>query len=181
MSPSTALHSRRVARFARLTAYKMGLSKAEIGSLNSAALLHDIGKMALSESIVQKRGPLDLAEITQMRQHPAVAADFLRMLGLSGDIIEIVENHHERYDGLGYPYGLKGSEIPLGARIIAVADAYDAMTSIRPYHMSISADSAMEELERYAGAQWDHQIVSNFTSIIGTWKYYGNVGSSTFG
>src|SRR5688572_11912317 len=146
----TALHSQVVARYAELTARELNLAEHMVEDLRLAGLLHDVGKSGVSDEIVSKRGPLDESEWIAMRYHPELGAALLNDAGLD-DIREWILCHHERPDGTGYPRGLVGVEIPLGARILAVADAYEAMTNDRPYRRSIGRWRAREELRRNAG------------------------------
>jgi len=170
----TAAHSRRVARLAQIISLKMGVSQTEASVIGQAAVLHDIGKLVLPLSILRKTGALEYAEQVEMQRHPALAVEMLRPLGYDQEVLQIIEYHHERYDGTGYPYGLKGQAIPLGARIVATADAYDAMTTQRSYHMPMPVQKAIAELEALSGIQWDPEVVRAFTSIIGIRKYYSN-------
>jgi HD-GYP domain-containing protein (c-di-GMP phosphodiesterase class II) len=131
-------------------------------------LLHDVGKIGVRDAILLKPGPLDPAETDEMRNHTLFGERVIEGIPyLSGAASEIVAAHHERWDGSGYPKGLKGPQIPLAARIFAIVDAYDAMTSDRPYRQAMSVDDALAELERCAGTQFDPHLVTHFVSLVG--------------
>jgi HD-GYP domain-containing protein (c-di-GMP phosphodiesterase class II) len=130
------------------------------------ALLHDIGKMGIPDAILFKPGPLTEEEWEMMRQHPTHAYDMLSPIAYLRPVLHIPYCHHEKWDGTGYPRGLKGGEIPLAARIFAVVDAYDAMTSDRPYRPAMSHEEAIAELRRCAGTQFDPEVVDVFLRVI---------------
>lgn len=125
-------------------------------------LLHDIGKISIPERLLTKRGPLNSSEWEVMRTHPVVGAHIVTPIRLLGDAVDVVRFHHERFDGKGYPHGLKGEEIPLSARIFSVADAFDAMTTDRPYREAQDLDRAIAEVKRCAGTQFDPVVVEAF-------------------
>lgn len=158
-------HSLRVARWARSCARLLGLSADEQEQVYLAGLLHDLGKIGVRESILLKPGYLDDEERKEVRGHPVVGARILEPARFPGAVIEAVRHHHEDYCGGGYPAGLVGEEIPLLARIIRVADAYDAMTSARPYRRALTAKAARQELRRCAGRQFDPRVVEAFLRI----------------
>lgn len=133
-----------------------------------AFLLHDIGKVGIPERLLTKRGPLSPSEWEVMRSHPVVGAHIVTPIRILGDGVDVVRFHHERYDGRGYPSGLAGTDIPLSARIFSVADAFDAMTSDRPYRAARSADRAVEEIRRCSGTQFDPEIVEAFVLLSKT-------------
>ncbi len=159
--PATALHSSRVASYCGEIARRMGLSPAHAERLRVAGVLHDVGKAALPDSILKKPGPLDEGEWAQMRCHPELGARMVTEPGLA-DVRAWMLAHHERPDGRGYPFGLAEPEIPLEARVLAVADAYEAMTSDRVYRPALAPECAQEELRRGAGSQFDPQVVDAF-------------------
>jgi len=160
-SMDTAEHSQMVGRYTKLIAVELGLSKELIERVQLAGVLHDIGKISVADSIVNKAGPLTAAEWAEMKKHPEFGARMLERAEL-WDIADWVLAHHERPDGKGYPLGLTGDEIPLEARIVAVADAYEAMTTDRVYRSSIGHTAARAELRRGSGTQFDPRVVAAF-------------------
>jgi putative nucleotidyltransferase with HDIG domain len=159
--PHTHGHSRRVARHAAAIARRMGLSREEVARIRTAAVLHDVGKIDTPRKILDKKGPLSDEEYEIVKRHAPTGA---RMVAALGDpkMVAVVRHHHERLDGGGYPDGLAGEEIPLGARIIAVADTFDAVTSARPYREAMAHRQALSLLEAEAGTQLDPGAVRNF-------------------
>jgi putative nucleotidyltransferase with HDIG domain len=160
--PDTAWHSARVACFAERVAQAMSLSDDDVDVITRSALLHDVGKLYLRPEIIAKRGPLRDSEWREIQRHPITGARIADKLAGFGEGRDLILYHHERVDGTGYPYGLRGDEIPVGARILAVADAYDAMTSDRPYRPAIPHADAVGELVRAAGTQFDVETVDAF-------------------
>jgi len=158
-------HSQRVARYMELMARELRLAKADLPTLRRGALLHDLGKIGIPDEILRKAGKLESSEWTTMKRHPAYGARILAGIPFLSGAAEIVRHHHEHYDGSGYPDGLAGDEIPLGARIFALADAFDAMTSDRPYRKAMSLDDALKEIERCSGGQFDPAIASAFLRL----------------
>ncbi len=159
-------HSKRVSELSTAIGQAMGLPESEITKIQTAGLLHDIGKITISNEILEKRGPLTEAEWEDIRQHPETAFRILCGVPEMAELAEAVRQHHERWDGKGYPWGLKGEEITLAARIICVADAFDAMTSSRPYRDGMSFDTAREEIRLKAGTQFDPKIAEVFLKHI---------------
>ncbi|MFQ5948783.1 MAG: HD-GYP domain-containing protein, partial [Acidimicrobiia bacterium] len=163
---STRGHAERVRAYTELIAKEVGLTNEERGKLRWVSLLHDIGKLKISADILNKPGPLDDEEWAEMKQHPIhglrICAPLLEWLGPWGHSIS---DHHERYDGTGYPAGKRGEEINLGARIIAVADAFDVMTTVRTYRKPLSAAAARQELAKQAGSQFDPHAVRAFLRV----------------
>lgn len=158
----TALHVRRVASYSELIALHMGLGESAVREVRLAAMLHDLGKIGVCDRVLQKAGPLDPREWEEMRRHPELGWKILGHLQGLSRIADAIRFHHERPDGLGYPLKLKGEEIPLLARIIAVADTYDAMTSDRPYRQALSPEAAYAEIVRNRGSQFDEKVVDGF-------------------
>lgn len=155
-------HSERVAHFAKGIAEELGYAEKAIQRIEWAALLHDIGKIAISTSTLRKPAALTEEEYREVQGHPQLAADVLGDIDFLEDILPMIRAHHERVDGTGYPAGLSGDEVNMGARILAVADCYDAMTSNRPYRSALHPSNAIDELSRCAGSQLDSQCVSAF-------------------
>ena len=163
---ATEGHCSRIERLALQIGERLGLSGDRLIALSYAAYLHDVGKVKVPDEILNKPGPLTDAEWEEMRKHPDYGAEMLKEKDFLKDAAEIVRAHHERYDGTGYPRGLKGEEIPIEARIIAVVDAYDAMTSDRPYRKALPKEKAIAELKKNAGTQFDPRVVKAFLSVI---------------
>jgi diguanylate cyclase (GGDEF)-like protein/putative nucleotidyltransferase with HDIG domain len=161
----TGSHSQRVAELAARVARRLGLPEEEVELTKLAASLHDLGKLAIPEEILRKPGPLTEPERIVLERHPQIGFRMLESLGVD-PVADWVLHHHERWDGSGYPDGLPGDHIPLGARIIFVADAYDAMTSERVYRRRVAPEQAIAELERCAGSQFDPGIVSAFATEL---------------
>jgi putative nucleotidyltransferase with HDIG domain len=157
-------HSARVAELGIEIGKYLSLPDREVQNIWVAGLLHDIGKIGIRENVLNKPGKLDADEWESVQQHPVVAARILGPIEELSDVIEIVMHHHERFDGSGYPEGLRGSDIPLGARILTVADAFDALTSKRPYRDALPVDEAVGILEDAAGTQFDPVIVRAFVT-----------------
>lgn len=159
-------HAVRDARFAVALAERMGLSDGQIRNVQIAALLHDIGKFGVSDRILNKRGPLTPRESQQFREHPVLGAKIIAKISHLRRIVPLVRHHHERFDGSGYPDGLAREENPLEARILAVADAFGAMTDDRPHRPALSLEAALAELKKGAGTQFDPQVVDAFLSLM---------------
>ncbi len=146
-------------------ARRLGLPEAEIDRLRIAALLHDVGKLALPDEILEKPAALTSSEWQSVVQHPRIGQVILEQASAIRDAVPIVLHHHERFSGHGYPYGLRANDIPLGARIVALADAYDAMTNDRPYKRAIGHEQAIREIRRHAGTQFDPELVEVFCEL----------------
>lgn len=162
----TGRHARDVANIAVRIARAMRLPEAEVATIRIAGLLHDIGKIGISGGIIRKTGALTPDEKSVMKQHPVIGADIMQPVDLLTDAAALVRHHHEHFDGSGYPDGLKGKEIPIGSRIVFVADAFDAMTTDRPYRRARSKREAMQILEDHAGTQFDPIVVKALVSVI---------------
>ena len=141
------------------------LQGPETEKLGYAALLHDLGKIAVPKAILQKEGKLSEEEFRLIREHPVIGGEIVQEINLLQDMAPLIRHHHERMDGRGYPDGLAGKEIPLGARILAVADSYDAMRTDRPYRKGLTEAEAEAELKRHAGTQFDPEIVYAFINM----------------
>jgi len=167
----TQAHSHRVREYAFVLAQRLGFREKELIHIGRGALLHDVGKIGVPDSILLKPGKLTQEEWEQMRRHPQVGYEILRNIKFLRSASEIVLTHQERWDGEGYPNRLKGTEIPLGARIFGVVDTLDAMTSNRPYRKALSFEAARQEVRRCCGSQFDPRVAEAFLSIeIDTWK-----------
>ena len=162
--PHTFMHSEEVAEVSHALALTMGLSPREADIIHVAGHLHDIGKIGVPDAVLRKRGALNTAEWQAMRNHPELGASILRPVAslCSLGVVDMVLHHHERYDGKGYPKGLKGAQIPLGARIIALGDSLSAMLQNRPYRAAMDFAKAREEIARGSGAQFDPRVVDAF-------------------
>lgn len=163
----TSLHVQRVERYAMLIGVECGLSREALRELRYGAILHDVGKLGIPDRILLKPGSLTQEEWEVMKKHPIIGADFLErsLLRLLDGVGRVVLYHHERWDGNGYPSGLKGEQIPLFARIIAIADVFDALTSDRPYRRALSSEEAFEVIANGRGAQFDPDLVDLFLSL----------------
>jgi putative nucleotidyltransferase with HDIG domain len=159
-------HSQKVSAYASLIAEALGLNDMEIEEIRLGGVLHDIGKVAIPENILNKNGPLNPDEWDTMKAHVTFGAKILEPLTPLARIREMVLHHHEFFDGSGYPHAMAGEKIPLGARIIAVADAYDTITSDRTYKKARAAAEALAELERCANAQFDAKVVAAFVRTM---------------
>jgi HD-GYP domain-containing protein (c-di-GMP phosphodiesterase class II) len=164
--PYTGGHSRRVTEYAAATLEALNLRGPEVELITAAARVHDIGKIAIPDRILNKPDRLTEEERAEMESHPQRGADFLARYADFRRGVRIVLHHHERIDGNGYPLGLRGDDIPFGARLIAVADAFDAMTSDRPYRKGMSIAQAAGVLSQGSGTQWDSVIVAVFTNRV---------------
>lgn len=163
----TGSHSANVARYAAAIAEAMHLSTQEVEAVREACELHDLGKVGIQDYILSKPTKLTPEEWEQMKEHPMKGAQILEHLTFLGDVVEIVREHHEHYDGTGYPFKHKGDEIPLGARIVCLADSYDAMTSARSYRKSpLTKEEAVAEIVKNSGKQFDPRIVEAFLKVV---------------
>lgn len=162
----TGEHVEKTVHYATELAKKLDLAKNEVEIIRQASMLHDLGKVGVSDNILLKRSKLTVKEYIEIKKHPQIAADILRPIQLLHDIIPLIYYHHERWDGKGYPSGIKGEEIPMGARIISVADAFQALISDRPYRKAYNLDRAMEILRLEAGSKYDPKVIESFMSIL---------------
>lgn len=159
-------HADRVAGLASRIARELGLDDAAVETIRTAGILHDIGKIGCSDRIFEPheaRNPPDV--VREILSHPGAGVEILKHLDFLGEVIDLVHGHHERVDGKGYPRGLRGDGIPLGARILAVADAYDAMTTERPYQKAMDHDTALGIFRKMAGTKWDAACVAAFERL----------------
>lgn len=164
--PYTAGHSRRVANYSQMLASRLGFSTQEVDEIYYAGLIHDVGKLGIDNSIINKKGRLTDEEYAEIKRHPNVGYEILKEISIKGKFAEGAKFHHERIDGKGYPDGWKGDQIPLLARIIAVADAYDAMTSKRSYRDILPQDVVREQIEQGIGTQFDPEIAKIMLGLI---------------
>jgi putative nucleotidyltransferase with HDIG domain len=163
----TANHSRRVMEYASGIAKHLELPKKDIDRLKISALLHDIGKVGIPDAVLHKESRISDKEFAIIKKHPGIGANILETMGAFKDLVPIVYHHHERYDGMGYPQGIYGEQIPLFSRIISVADSYDAMTSTRPYRKALPVETALLEIELNRGKQFDPLISDIFITSFG--------------
>src|SRR3954452_6690406 len=164
----TAHHAHSIVQWAEAVGVRLGMDDGQLRDLRYGAVFHDIGKIAIPEAILNKRGPLDEAEREIMERHTIVGEQILAPVEFLTGVRPIVRHEHERWDGDGYPDGLRGEQIPLGARIVLVCDAYHAMTSDRPYRTAMSAEDALAELRAGAGTQFDPRVIDGFIAVLGT-------------
>ncbi|MDD5006076.1 MAG: HD domain-containing protein [Candidatus Omnitrophica bacterium] len=163
----THSHSENVTKYADIMAVEMGLDTQKIEEITDACQLHDLGKIGVHDYILTKAGKLTPEEFEEVKLHALKGAQILEPLTFLEGVIRIVKQHHERYDGQGYPTGLKGEQIDLGARIMAVADTYDAMTSARPYRTTpLAKEEAVAEIKKCSGAQFDPKVVAVFLKVV---------------
>jgi HD-GYP domain-containing protein (c-di-GMP phosphodiesterase class II) len=161
-------HSFRVVEYAVLVAERMGVEGDELAWIRRGAILHDVGKIGIADSVLRKPGKLDADEWEEMRKHPEMGFRMLEPIRFLRPALDIVLCHQERFDGTGYPRGLSGEDIPLGARVFAVVDTFDAMTSDRPYRAALSIDTARQEIREWSGRQFDPRVVETFLGIEAT-------------
>jgi putative two-component system response regulator len=163
---SLEAHTERVGMNARRIGEALGLSDENLDDLLWGGVIHDIGKIGIPDSILLKPGPLTVEEFELMKQHVFIGEEIARPLRSAHDLLPIIRHHHERIDGTGYPDGLAGENIPLGGRIVAICDAFDAMISDRPYRKGLTHTNAMATLVAGAGTQWDGQLVAIFQTLV---------------
>ncbi|MEW6380874.1 MAG: HD domain-containing phosphohydrolase [bacterium] len=165
-NPYTYRHSQKVTKYAVEIAEQMGLSREEVDQVKQSGLIHDIGKIGIVDAILNKPGRLTDEEFAEIKQHPVLGTKVLKHLRLLQPEMAIIEHHHERWDGKGYPDGLKGNKIPRASRILAVADSLDAMLSNRPYRPVQTLEYAISELQRCCGTQFDPEVVEAFLTVL---------------
>ncbi|MFQ5594312.1 MAG: HD-GYP domain-containing protein, partial [Anaerolineae bacterium] len=165
--PSTYQHSQRVAKLAKAVAEQMDLPPDDAETIHLAARIHDLGKVGIPDAILFNPGDLSNGEYDTIKEHPIISANIVESFALFDEGRDMIKHHHERHNGKGYPDRLAAEEIPLGARIIAVADAYDAMTSDRPYRAGLSHEVAVQRIIEERGEQFDPQVVDAFLEVVG--------------
>jgi len=168
----TAGHSRRVMEYSTDIGKHMELDENDVDQLKKSALLHDIGKIGIPDAVLHKKGKLSNVEYSIIKAHSEIGATILKSINSFKFLVPSVYHHHEKFDGSGYPHGIKGAQIPLHARIIAVADCFDAITSNRPYRKAFSLNEAISELAQNKGNQFDPCIVDVFIEILNSSPYY---------
>jgi len=169
---STHQHAQRVQHYAMLLAVEHCDGDTRmIEAIHAAALLHDIGKLALPDQILHKPGPLTREEYEQVKQHVIIGADILSSIPCTGALALIVRHHHENWDGTGYPDGLSGESIPIGARVLAIVDCYDALTSERPYRRKLTHDAAIGMLRDRRGSMYDPGILDTFMRLVSAERF----------
>jgi putative two-component system response regulator len=159
-------HIWRLAHYSEQLAAAAGLAPEQVRAARHGGYLHDIGKIGVDDTILRKPEPLTAAEFSQIKQHPESGARIVAPMRFARDVAPIILGHHEYWDGSGYPYGLRGHEIPVGARIVAIVDAYDAMTTDRPYRRALSQARALQRLRARAGIQWDPELAAIFVELV---------------
>jgi HD-GYP domain-containing protein (c-di-GMP phosphodiesterase class II) len=168
--PYTRGHSDRVAKYSVMIGQQLGLSAEELDKLRISALLHDVGKIGVDDRVLKKPGALTAEEFQIMKQHPSKGANIMRPVAQLKEMLPGIELHHEHVDGKGYPYGLKEADIPLMARIIAVSDTLDAMTTNRPYQSAKEIDDALQVIRKLAGSKFDLKVVAALEAVVQTGK-----------
>lgn len=164
--PYTHGHSHRVAFWGREIAKELGLSPQEVEQVYHGGILHDIGKIGIEDDILNKEGKLTAEEYEKIKEHPVIGYEIIKQAGVFEELLPAIRWHHERIDGMGYPDGLKGEEIPLMARILAVSDAFDAMVSNRPYRDGLPIEVALQMIEENMGSQFDEKIARAFLQLV---------------
>jgi len=174
-------HSSAVTRYAVPVARELGMTEAELQSVEFAAILHDIGKIAVPESVLNKPGKLTREEFEDIKRHPAIGAEIIRSVGFLGSAVAFIRHHHERWDGKGYPDGLQGDAIPLGAQVVGIVDTFDAMTSTRSYRQALPEDTAIKEIQRCSGTQFNPTVVKAFMRAYDAGRIRPDDTSTAFG
>ncbi len=164
--PYTSGHANRVGEYSVAIAQEINLGAKQIEIIKNAALLHDIGKIGIDDRILNKQERLSDLELEVIKNHPSIGYDIIKDIGFLKDVMNIVKHHHEKWDGSGYPMGLKGSEIPIETTILTISDAYDAMTTDRPYRKALSSEEAIKELRKHTGTQFNPEIIDKAVEIL---------------
>jgi putative nucleotidyltransferase with HDIG domain len=180
-SPWTQGHSERVANYADVLSRRLKLSEEQVEIVRTAALLHDIGKIGTYDTLLDKTGELTEEEYDLIKRHPDKGVQILAPINKLNPVLPVIRHHHERFDGRGYPAGLKGEDIPFLARVVCVADSYDAMTADRPYKAALSKDMAIEVLGKKSGSQFDGQVVGVFLDLLNEDPALGRSPNSDLG
>ena len=167
-SQETEKHAERLAELSTRTGRMLNLMEKDLGELQLLGMLHDIGKIGIDDKILNKPGKLTEDEFTVIKGHPVIASDLVKKIDPGNRITPIIRHHHEHYDGSGYPDGLRGNEIPLGARVVSLADSFDAMRSDRPYRSKLSIEACLNELRNNKGSQFDPELAEIFCELIRT-------------
>jgi putative two-component system response regulator len=163
-------HLKRLRSYSEQLAVACELAPSEVRAVRYGGILHDIGKIGVDEAIIRKPGPLTPDEIVQMRRHPEIGAQIISKMRFAREVAPIISGHHEYWNGSGYPLGLSGEDIPIGARIITIVDAYDAMTTDRPYRAALSGEEVVRRLTDGRGTQFDPEMLDVFLSLISSGK-----------
>lgn len=159
-------HLRRLSRYSEQLAMAAALPQERLKAIRFGGLLHDIGKISVDDAILRKPGALTSEEYEQIKQHPEYGARIVAPMRFAGEVAPIIRHHHERWDGAGYPDGLRGEDIPVGARIVAIVDAYDAMMTDRPYRKALGLDETLRRLREGRGREWDPQLLDLFLGLV---------------
>jgi putative nucleotidyltransferase with HDIG domain len=177
---STHEHARRVRRYALALADEVSIhGDRTLTAIDAAALLHDIGKLGIPDRLLAKAGPLTPDEYDHVKQHAVIGADILSAVGFPGALAVIVRHHHENWDGTGYPDGLRGEAIPIGARVLSIVDCYDALTSDRPYRRALSHGRAVAMIHERCGTMYDPEMVKAFLRIVQRVRGWGSQDSDS--
>jgi putative nucleotidyltransferase with HDIG domain len=163
---ATYRHAERVQKYAMALARQAGIAHSQLCPLETAALLHDIGKVAVPDRLLNKPGPLTAEEYSQVKEHAAIGADILSSVSFHGPLPALVRHHHENWDGTGYPDRRRRDEIPVGARVLAIADCYDALTSDRPYRRALDHETAIAMIHERRGSMFDPRMTDAFLQIV---------------
>ncbi|NJK79616.1 MAG: response regulator [Chloroflexaceae bacterium] len=169
--PYTRVHLQRMSSYSEQLAIAAGLPSDEVKWIRAGGLLHDIGKINISQEILTKMGPLSPEEFAEVKRHPQYGAEIVAPMSFARQVAPIILGHHEHWDGSGYPNKLRGEEIPIGARIVSIVDAFDAMTTDRPYRKALSHQEALRRLRARAGRQWDPKLVNMFCTMVEQGKF----------